>query len=108
MTITSGTLDGTNGTDTVTALDLTTATAVKTLTGLQFKIDSGIASSGTAGTSFINLAITDMGLLFGVMPHYVVDDEYVNFNKTSGLLTISTDSAHINADKNYVLIIKRL
>jgi len=110
VTITSGTLDGTNGTDTVTALDLTTATAVKTLTGLQFKIDSGIASSGTAGTSFINLAITDMGLLFGVIPHYVyvVDDKDVNFNKTSGLLTISTDSVHTNADKNYDLIIKRL
>ena len=108
VTITSGTLDGTNGTDTVTALDLTTATAVKTLTGLQFKIDSGIASSGTAGTSFINLAITDMGLLFGVMPQYVVDDKDVNFDKTSGLLTISTDSAHTNADKNYDLIVKRL
>ena len=108
VTITSGTLDGTNGTDTVTALDLTTATAVKTLTGLQFKIDSGIASSGTAGTSFINLAITDMELLFGVMPQYVVDDKDVNFDKTSGLLTISTDSAHTNADKNYDLIVKRL
>ena len=108
VTITSGTLDGTNGTDTVTALDLTTATAVKTLTGLQFKIDSGIASSGTAGTSFINLAITDMGLLFGAMPHYVVDDKDVNFDKTSGLLTISTDSAHTNADKNYDLIVKPL
>jgi len=68
MTVTAGTLDGTDGTDTITALDLTTATVTKTLTGLQFEIDSGIASGGVAATSFINLSIADMGLSFSVTP----------------------------------------
>lgn len=68
VTITAGTLDGTNGIDIVTALDLTTATVTKTLTGLQFEIDSGIASGGAAATGFINLSITGMGLSFSVTP----------------------------------------
>ena len=66
--VTAGTLDGTDGTDTVTALDLTTATVTKTLTGLQFEIDSGIASGGAAATGFINLSIAGMGLSFSVTP----------------------------------------
>ena len=68
VTVTAGTLDGTDGTDTVTALDLTTATVTKTLTGLQFEVDSGIASGGAAATGFINLSITGMGLSFSVTP----------------------------------------
>ena len=64
VTVTAGTLNGTDGTNTITALDLTTATVAKTLTGLQFEIDSGIVSSGAAATSFINLVIEDMGLIF--------------------------------------------
>ena len=60
----AGTVNGNNGTDTITALNLTTATVAKTLTGLQFEIDSGIVSSGAAATSFINLVIEDMGLIF--------------------------------------------
>ena len=68
VTVTAGTLDGTNGTDTVTALDLTTATVTKTLTVLQFEVDSGIASGGAAATGFINLSIADMGLSFSVTP----------------------------------------
>ena len=64
----AGTVNGNNGTDTITALNLTTATVAKTLTGLQFEIDSGIVSSGAAATSFINLAIEDMGLIFQVSP----------------------------------------
>lgn len=62
----AGTVNGNNGTDTITALNLTTTTVTiaKTLTGLQFEIDSGIVSSGAAATSFINLAIEDMGLIF--------------------------------------------
>lgn len=68
VVITAGTLDGTDGTDTVTALDLTTATVTKTLTGLQFEIDSGIASGGAATTGFINLSISGMGLSFSVTP----------------------------------------
>ena len=68
VTVTAGTLDGTDGTDTVTALDLTTATVTKTLTGLQFEVDSGIASGGAAATGFINLSIAGMGLSFSVTP----------------------------------------
>ena len=68
VAVTAGTLDGTDGTDTVTALDLTTATVTKTLTGLQFEIDSGIASGGAAATGFINLSIAGMGLSFSVTP----------------------------------------
>ena len=64
----AGTVNGNNGTDTITALNLTTATVAKTLTGLQFEIDSGIVSSGAAATSFINLVIEDMGLIFQVSP----------------------------------------
>ena len=64
VTVTAGTLNGTNGTDTITALNLRTATVTKMLTGLQFEIDSGIASSGAAATNFINLSITGMGLSF--------------------------------------------
>ena len=60
----AGTVNGNNGTDTITALNLTTATVAKTLTGLYFEIDSGIVSSGAAATSFINLVIEDMGLIF--------------------------------------------
>lgn len=62
----AGTVNGNNGTDTITALNLTTATVAiaKTLTGLQFEIDSGIASGGAAATDFINLSIEGMGLLF--------------------------------------------
>ena len=66
ITVTAGTLDGTDGTDTVTALDLTTATVTKTLTGLQFEVNSGIASGGAAATGFINLSIAGMGLSFSV------------------------------------------
>ena len=55
-------------TDTVTALNLTTATITKTLTGLQFEVDSGIASGGAAATGFINLSISGMGLSFSVTP----------------------------------------
>ena len=66
VAVTAGTLDGTDGTDTVTALDLTTATVTKTLTGLQFEVDSGIASGGAAATGFINLSIAGMGLSFSV------------------------------------------
>lgn len=63
----AGTVNGNNGTDTITALNLTTATIAiaKTLTGLQFEIDSGIASGGAAATDFINLSIEGMGLSFG-------------------------------------------
>lgn len=68
VTVTAGTLDGTDGTDTVTALDLTTANVAKTLTGLQFEIDSGIASGGAAAAGFINLSIAGMGLSFSVTP----------------------------------------
>ena len=68
VTVTAGTLDGTDGTDTVTALDLTTAAVTKTLTGLQFEVDSGIASGGAAATGFINLSIAGMGLSFSVTP----------------------------------------
>ena len=68
VSVTAGTLDGTDGTDTVTALDLTTATVTKTLTGLQFEVDSGIASGGAAATSFINLSIVGMGLSFSMAP----------------------------------------
>ena len=68
VAVTAGILDGTDGTDTVTALDLTTATVTKTLTGLQFEVDSGIASSGAAATGFINLSIAGMGLSFSVTP----------------------------------------
>ena len=68
VAVTAGTLNGTDGTDTVTALDLTTATVTKTLTGLQFEVDSGIASSGAAVTGFINLSIAGMGLSFSVTP----------------------------------------
>ena len=64
----AGTVNGNNGTDTITALNLTTATVAKTLTGLQFEIDSGIVSSGAAATSFINLVIEGMGLSFSVTP----------------------------------------
>ncbi len=64
VAVTTGTLNGTNGTDTISALNLTTATVTKMLTGLQFEIDSGIASSGAAATNFINLSITGMGLSF--------------------------------------------
>lgn len=62
----AGTVNGNNGTDTITALHLTTATVTiaKTLTGLQFEIDSGIASGGAAATDFINLSIEGMGLSF--------------------------------------------
>ena len=68
VTVTAGTLNGTDGTNTITALDLTTVTVTKTLTGLQFEIDSGIKSDGAAATGFINLAITDMGLSFSTTP----------------------------------------
>ena len=68
VAVTAGTLDGTDGTNTVTALDLTTATVTKTLTGLQFEVDSGIASGGAAATGFINLSIAGMGLSFSVTP----------------------------------------
>ena len=68
VTVTAGTLDGADGTDTVTALDLTTATVTKTLTGLQFEVDSGIASGGAVATGFINLSIAGMGLSFSVTP----------------------------------------
>ena len=68
VTVTAGTLDGADGTDTVTALDLTTATVTKTLTGLQFEVDSGIASGGAVATGFINLSIVGMGLSFSVTP----------------------------------------
>ena len=68
VTVTAGTLDGTDGTDTVTALDLTTAVVTKTLTGLQFEVDSRIASGGAAATDFINLSIAGMGLSFSVTP----------------------------------------
>lgn len=64
VTVTTGTINGSNGTDTITALNLTTATVAKTLTGLQFEIDSGIASGGAAATNFINLSIEGMGLSF--------------------------------------------
>lgn len=62
----AGTVNGNNGTDTITALNLTTTTVAiaKTLTGLQFEIDSGIASGGAAATDFINLSIEGMGLSF--------------------------------------------
>lgn len=63
----AGTVNGNNGTDTITALNLTTATVAKTLTGLQFEIDSGIVSSGAAATSFINLVIEGMGLSFSTV-----------------------------------------
>ena len=66
VAITAGTINGSNGSDTITALNLTTATVTKTLTGLQFEIDSGIASSGAAATGFINLSIEGMGLSFRV------------------------------------------
>ena len=65
--VTAGTISGSNGTDKITALNLTTATVTKTLTGLQFEIDSGIASSGAAATGFINLAIEGMELLFSTV-----------------------------------------
>jgi len=68
VTVTAGTLNGTDGTDTDTALDLTTATVTKTFTGLQFEVDSGIASGGAAATDFIILSIADMGLSFSVTP----------------------------------------
>lgn len=66
--VTAGTVRGNNGTDTITALNLTTATVTKTLTGLQFEIDSGIASGGAAATGFINLSIAGMGLSFSMTP----------------------------------------
>ena len=68
VTVIAGTIRGNNGTNTIAALNLTTATVTKTLTGLQFEIDSGIASSGAATIDFINLAIVDMGLSFSVTP----------------------------------------
>jgi len=64
ITITAGSIEGSNVTDTITALNLTTATVTKMLTGLQIEIDSGITSSGAAATDFINLSITGMELSF--------------------------------------------
>lgn len=64
VTVTAGIVSGSNGIDTITALNLTTATVTKMLTGLQFEIDSGIASGGAAATDFINLSIEGMGLSF--------------------------------------------
>ena len=67
ITVTTGTVSGTNGTNTISALNLTTATVTKMLTGLQFEIDSGITSGGAATTDFINLSITGMGLSFSTI-----------------------------------------
>lgn len=39
---------------------------------------------------------------------YAVDDEDLDFDRISGLLTISEDSVYANADRNYALIIKHL
>ena len=64
ITVTAGTISGNNGTDTITTLNLTRATVTRALTGLQFEIDSGIASGGAAATDFINLSIEGMGLSF--------------------------------------------
>lgn len=65
--VTAGTLDGGNETSSVTALNMSAAgitTIEKQLTGLQFTVDSGIASGGAAATDWINLSITGMGLSF--------------------------------------------
>jgi len=67
VTVSEGIISGNNGTDEITVLSLKTATVTKTLTGLQFEIDSGIASSGAAATSFINLVIEGMGLSFSTV-----------------------------------------
>lgn len=67
ITVTAGTISGKNGTDTITALNLSTATVTKTLTGLQFEIDSRIASGGAVATDFINLSIKGMGLSFSTV-----------------------------------------
>ena len=67
ITVTAGTISGTNGINTISALNLTTATVTKMLTGLQFEIDSGIASGGAAATDFINLSIAGMGLSFSTV-----------------------------------------
>ena len=67
VTVSEGIISGNNGTDEITVLSLKTATVTKTLTGLQFEIDSGIASSGAAATSFINLAIEGMELSFSTV-----------------------------------------
>ena len=39
---------------------------------------------------------------------YAVDDEDLDFDRISGLLTISEDSVYANADRNYALIIEHL
>ena len=67
VTVSEGIISGNNGTDKITVLSLKTATVIKTLTGLQFEIDSGITSSGAAATSFINLVIEGMGLSFSTV-----------------------------------------
>ena len=68
VTVAAGTLSGSNGSDTISNLNLAGATSVtKQLTGLQFEVDSGIASSGAATTDFINLSIEGMGLLFSTV-----------------------------------------
>ena len=67
VTVSEGIISGNNGTDEITVLSLKTATVIKTLTGLQFEIDSGITSSGAAATSFINLVIEGMGLSFSTV-----------------------------------------
>ena len=69
ITVTAGTLMGKNSTDTINSLNLTTtgvATVTNSLTGLQFVIDSGIASSGAASTDFMNISITGLGMSFSI------------------------------------------
>ena len=61
---TGGSINGKNSSYTISNLALTGATITKTLTGLEFQINSGIASTGTANTDFINLSITNMDLSF--------------------------------------------
>ena len=39
---------------------------------------------------------------------YAIDDENLDFDRISGLLTISEDYVYANADRNYALIVKRL
>lgn len=62
--VTSGTLNGTDGINTIKDLSLIVAKVEKTLTGLNFEIETSLATDGAANIGFINLVIDDLGLLF--------------------------------------------
>lgn len=67
ITVESGQLKGGNSVDTISGLNLTPAVVSNTAAGLQFEIDSGIASSGSQSISFVNLLINDLTLEFSYL-----------------------------------------